>query len=63
MVSRKKLNYCRKSGKIRYHDQLDAQIALAKLVWKDKGEKRIYRCPACKGFHTTSQAQRTKRAA
>lgn len=59
MVSRKKFSKCRKTGKIRYHDALDAQIALAKLVWKDKGEKRTYRCHFCRGFHTTSQDLRS----
>jgi len=60
LVSRRKFSKCRRTGKLRYHDKLEAEIELAKLVWKDKGEKRTYRCHYCHGFHTTSQAQRTE---
>lgn len=48
------MSRCKRTGKRRY-DELGAKIALAKLTWKDHGERRYYRCPFCHGFHTTSQ--------
>jgi hypothetical protein len=43
---------CNKAGKIIFATELDAKIALARRVWKDKGEKRYYPCG--KHFHLTS---------
>lgn len=44
--------------KIRYRDELGAQIALssinARLRKKNRNESRIYRCPGCNGWHLTS---------
>lgn len=44
---------CQKERKIIYRDELAAKMALARLVWKDHGEKRIYPCG--NHFHTTSK--------
>lgn len=52
---------CRTTKK-RFRDELSARIALSRMVWRDSGEKRIYECPFCKGFHMTSQEQRTEKA-
>lgn len=52
---------CR-TGKMRYRDELDAKIALARVRWKDRGEKRCYRCPLCRGWHLTSQERKAKAA-
>lgn len=50
-----------KCKKKRYNDELDAKIALALASKKHdrknstKVERKWYKCPACKGFHLTSQ--------
>lgn len=50
------------SGKLRYHDEIGARIALASIRQKhtrrSKGEKAFYQCPACKGRHLTSKGKR-----
>lgn len=43
--------------KRRYRDRLDALIALARI--RRDGERRIYRCPLCRGWHLTSQERRS----
>lgn len=49
------------SGKARYKDRLSARMALAFASRKHadnnrpKTERRIYRCPACQGWHLTSR--------
>lgn len=48
----------RKCVKIRYRDEIAAKLALAKLGRQDKPghtEARAYPCPACRGWHLTSQ--------
>jgi len=50
----KKLRRCNRAGKVVFETELDAKIALASRVWKDKGEKRYYPCPNGH-FHLTSQ--------
>ena len=46
-------------GKVRYADRLEALIALADTTRPaanaKRTEKRIYRCPKCRGWHLTSQ--------
>lgn len=44
-------------GKIMIPDELGAKIILARLVWKDKGQARAYKCNLCFGevWHITSQ--------
>jgi nitrate/TMAO reductase-like tetraheme cytochrome c subunit len=51
-----------KCGKVLYFTELDAKIALAKLQWKDRGEKRVQPCNICHGevFHLTKQDQKTQ---
>ena len=46
---------------VRYycHTEIDAMLALARRAHKDKGEVRQYRCPFCRGWHLTSQHERT----
>lgn len=46
------------TDKVRYRDELGAKIALANTQAKDHGEKRVYRCPICRGWHLTSQEHR-----
>lgn len=46
------------TGKRRYPTKLDAKIALADILRRDRKqrrEQRIYRCPSCNGFHLTSK--------
>ena len=42
---------CPKTGKVTFHDELSAKIALARRVWKDKGEQRYYPCTVGKETH------------
>lgn len=44
---------CNRTGKVIFKTELDAKIALAKRVWKDKGEQRAYPCGT--HWHLTSQ--------
>ena len=50
--------------KIRYRDKLGAMIAVASTQAaaargvKGRDETRVYRCPHCHGWHTTSQPKR-----
>ncbi len=37
---------CSRTGKVIFNTELDAKIALARRVWKDKGEVRYYPCTA-----------------
>lgn len=43
----------RAGGKVKFPTELDAKIALARRVWKDKGECRYYFCHG--HYHLTSQ--------
>jgi len=46
------------TGKIRYSQELDVMIALARCQTDTNGhnrhERRHYRCPECHGYHLTS---------
>lgn len=49
-----------KYGKVMIHTELDAKMALAKRIAKDKGEVRYYLCDAHgtkKHWHLTSQVK------
>lgn len=46
------LSRCNRTGKVIFRTELDAKIALASRVWKDKGEVRFYSCHG--HFHLTS---------
>lgn len=48
--------FCNRAGKVIFRTELDAKIALARRVWNDKGERRIYPCGD--HFHLTSQEKR-----
>jgi len=54
----KKAGRCTKQ---RFRDELGAKMALARIGRKVEGgntrrkERSIYRCPACRGWHMTSQ--------
>jgi hypothetical protein len=53
----------RQCRKTRYRDRIAAKLALARIHHNDeptrpKQEQRAYRCPACKGWHLTSQETR-----
>lgn len=51
--------------KVRYRDQIGAELALMRIRRKAERKKRertpvrVYECPVCKGWHTTSQEQKT----
>lgn len=47
---------CNREGKVIFEDELNAKIALARRVWKDKGEQRVYRCG--NHYHLTSQEKK-----
>lgn len=47
-----------KTGKRRFRDEIAAKLMLATL---DKGHKRSYWCSFCRGWHLTSQEQRTEK--
>lgn len=53
MVS--KLARCNRNGKVSFATEIDAKIALASRVWKDKGEVRYYPCHG--HFHLTSMKE------
>lgn len=49
--------------KVRYRDEIAAQLALATVARQDKTarpktERRAYRCPYCKAWHLTSKEPR-----
>ncbi|MFC5181372.1 hypothetical protein [Actinomadura harenae] len=51
------------TGKVRFRDRIAATLALATIQRqgrqdRDKAEARAYRCPACSGWHLTSQHPR-----
>lgn len=46
---------CTACSKVIFWKEIDAKIALMKRAFKEKGEKRVYRCPAGKGWHLTSK--------
>ena len=50
-------DYCKRARKVSFPTELDAKIALASRVWKDKGEQRFYRCRFGRHFHLTSMSQ------
>ena len=54
--------YCQRTGKVRFHDEKSANIALNDLVaHKEEMDEdrelpvRSYRCPYCGGWHWTSR--------
>ena len=53
-----KKNICNRTNKVVFPTELEAKIALATRVWKDKGEKRHYLCPSGRHYHLTSQEKR-----
>lgn len=50
------------SGKIRYRDEIAAQIALASTARRDRAEENYYRCPQCSGFHLTKNPKKHPKA-
>jgi len=50
-------------GKVIFFTEIDAKIALARMVWKDKGARRVQECTICYGhvWHLTSQEQKTEK--
>lgn len=53
------------TGKQRYRDRLAAKFALLRISTDDnprRREKREYRCPACLGWHLTSQPRPRRKA-
>jgi len=47
---------CGRTGKVIFHTELDAKIALAARIKRDKGELRHYYCSFMGGhWHLTSQ--------
>lgn len=56
----KRVHFCNRARKVVFHTELDAKIALAERLRKDKGEIRYYQCPHSNHFHLTSEKQRTE---
>lgn len=62
LVFRHECPICDLSGKRRYRDQSQARDALGVAAWqratgnRRRRECRVYRCPACGGWHLTSVA-------
>lgn len=58
---------CHKTGKDRYRDRVEAELALADVVWNIRRSlvepKRSYHCNFCNGYHLTSQDKRTEEIA
>lgn len=52
----KKVRRCNISGLVIFEDELAAKYALARRVWKDKGEKRYFECRG--HYHLTAQEER-----
>jgi hypothetical protein len=52
---------CARTGKARFRDRIAAQLALNGIDNSDpkRRERRAYRCQFCRGWHLTSQKQRT----
>ncbi len=47
---------CPIKGKIRYRTENAARAALVGIVIRgNRKERQVYACPACKGWHLTSQ--------
>ena len=48
-------------AKRRYRDEIAAKLALARITAhgeaREKTPQRAYRCPACRGWHLTSQSK------
>lgn len=44
--------------KTRYPDKLPALMALSHMRSKGRGEKRVYHCRHCRGWHLTRQPYR-----
>lgn len=49
-------------GKRRFRDEIAAKLALSRVDQRggprEKEPRRAYPCPACKGWHLTSQGKR-----
>ena len=62
-MKRQRHQKCSTTGKVRYSEKIDAQIALANATRptrrndqnRPKEEKRVFRCPSCHGWHLTSK--------
>lgn len=55
------LGYGQACAKRRFRDEVGAMFALATHYSgssRPKDEKRVYRCPTCRGWHLTSQEAR-----
>lgn len=52
---------CPRTGKARFRDRGAAQEALNGIDYSNpnRREQRAYKCPLCRGWHLTSQVQRT----
>lgn len=48
---------CKRMRKVIFHTELDAKIALAPRIRKDKGEIRYYKCEFGDHYHLTSQVK------
>lgn len=55
---------CKRTGKVRFRDKLDAEIFLSIATSKNSNrrqETRVYFCKHCSGYHVTSQSMRTEK--
>lgn len=46
--------------KVRFRDEIAAKLALAGKAG-DKGSTRVYPCPQCRAWHTTSQPKKGRK--
>ena len=51
------LRRCAATGLVIFKSELEAKIVLASRVWRDKGERRVFLCPAGRHFHLTSMEE------
>lgn len=54
-----KKHRCHTTGKKRFRDEIAAKLAMSSINMD--GNKRVYRCGFCRGWHMTSQEQRTEK--
>lgn len=53
-----RVDFCRRARKVAFKTELDAKMALADRVYRDKGERRAYKCKFGPHWHLTSEEKR-----
>lgn len=52
---------CPTTGKVKFRDKLEAEIALSRMQSKGRDEIRAYQCPQCDRWHVTRMPLATTR--